>query len=213
MKKAVVLYLLLVFVLFFSSGCVVGQKYSYNTVVADFAASDTRAVGVATSDLRPYILSGDKTPDVVGLLRGGFGNPFNVTTESGKPLADDMTEVITASLSKKGFKVTPVIVFPKDSFDSVLEKLKATQGENLLLLTLNEWKSDTYVNAGLYYDINLKVFDKSGNKIAENTVRGNDNLGGSMNTASFTKAAVPQAFQKKLEELFNNPAIVKALQP
>ena len=100
----------------------------------------------------------------------------------------------------------------KDSIDSVMEKLKANNGENLILLTLNEWKSDAYMNASLYYDVNLKIFDRTGNVLAESDIKGTDNLGGSFNIVKYSKIVVPQTFKKKIEELLNNPDVVKALQ-
>ncbi len=193
------------------TGCVVGQKYNYNSIVGDFSVSGNKPIGVATHDQRPYVLSGTKGPDVVGVLRGGYGNPFNVTTESGHPLADDMTEVIASSLSKKGFKADIIVTSHKDSTESVLEKLKATQGEKLVLLTLYEWRSNSFMNTGLYYDANLKIFDKNGKTLAESNIKGEDNLGGSFDIVSYSKAAVPEAFKKKIEELFNNPNIANAL--
>ena len=200
------------FIVVLFSGCAVGQKINYHGTVADITASGTKTVGTATHDQRPYVLSGDKSPDVVGLMRGGYGNPFNVKTESGRPLADDITETVVASLTKKGFKAVPVIVLAKDSIDSVMEKLKANNGENLILLTLNEWKSDAYMNASLYYDVNLKIFDRTGNVLAESDIKGTDNLGGSFNIVKYSKIVVPQTFKKKIEELLNNPDVVKALQ-
>jgi len=193
-------------------GCAVGQKYSYHNTVAEIAATGTQSISVATSDQRPYVLSGKKSPDVVGLLRGGYGNPFNVTTESGRPLADDITQTVVSSLTKKGFKAVPITVSHIDSMDNILEKLKNAQGENLILVTLYEWKSNAYANVGLYYDVNLKVFDKSGKVLAENSIKGEDNLGGSLNIVGHSKTVLPQTFKKKLEELFNNPVVVKALQ-
>jgi len=35
------------------------------------------------------------------LSRGGFGNPFDVTTQSGRPLASDLSGSIVASLKGK----------------------------------------------------------------------------------------------------------------
>jgi len=194
-----------------SSGCVVGQKYNYSAVVADIGPTGTKTIGVATHDQRPDVVIGEKTPDVVGTLRGGFGNPWYVTTESGRPLADDMTEAIAATLTKNNFKVFTVTVSHKDKPQDVLEKLKATNGDNLILLTLNEWKSDAYMNATLYYNAIFKVFDRNGNLVAETAKKGQEELGGSMNTAAHTKKAVPAAFKKIIEELFNNTNVVEAL--
>jgi len=194
-------------------GCVVGQKYNFSDVQADFTASGSKQIGVATQDQRPYVMSGDKGPDVVGLLRGGYGNPFNVTTESGNPFAADVSQVISTSLQKKGFKSVSVAVMPNEPMSMVMEKLLTSHGDKLVLLSINEWKSNTYVNCGLYYDLLLRVFDDSGKLIAENRVQGSDNLGwgNGFNTIGYTKTAVPANLKKKIEDLFNKAEIVAAL--
>ena len=84
-----------------SGGCAVGQKYHYDNVIGDLYVSGNKTIGVVTQDKRPYILSGKKTINFVGIMRGGYGNPFNVVTESGQPLVDDMTQSICLSLSKR----------------------------------------------------------------------------------------------------------------
>jgi len=40
-----------------------------------------------------------------------------------------------------------------------MNKLKVTGAKRLLLLTINEWRSDTYSNTSLYYDVVLTVMD------------------------------------------------------
>lgn len=197
-------------------GCAAGQKYNYSAVVSDLSASGNKALGVATHDQRPYILSGEKTLNYVGTMRGGYGNPFNVETESGQPLADDMTQSISSALSKKGFKPVPVVALPNDRVESILEKLKAPQGDNLILLTLYEWISDFagfgIFNAWLTYDVTLNVFDKHGGILTEKKIRGSDDLGKSLEPVGHSKKAVPEAFKKKIEELLNDPEVVKSLQ-
>ena len=198
------------------SGCAVGQKLNYSGIAANLAVSGSKAVGVASLDRRPYVLSGEKNPDYAGTMRGGYGNPFNVGTESGQTLADDMTQVIAAALTRKGFKTRSVVTTNKDNSDVVIEKLKTTGGDNLILLTINDWKSDfagfVAFRVWLDYDATLRVFEKSGKIIAETAIKGNDDLGSAGEPVGYTKKVVPEAFQRKIEELLNNPEVMKALQ-
>lgn len=146
------------------------------------------------------------------MQRGGWGNPFNVTTASGKPLAEDITTSICNSLSSKGFKAVAVSVSYSDSRDKIMEKMREAQSERLLLLTLNEWYSDTYTNTGLSYDVKIEVFDTNGNRLAEKRTKGDDNLGGDFwNPPAHAKEAIPKAFKEKLEALLNNEEILKTL--
>lgn len=211
MKKA---GLPIVFVVLLSlAGCAIGNKYSYNDVVADIHASGSKTVGVAVLDQRPYVKDGTKSPDFVGLQRAGFGIPYTVATDSEQPLAVDMTRVLVASLARKGYNAVPAAVSQADDRDAAWRKLIATKADLLILLTLNEWKSDTYMTTTLYYDVNMQMRDQDGRIVAEQKLEGSDNLGGdAWNPPSHARQAVPQAFKGKVEELLNNAEVAAALQ-
>jgi hypothetical protein len=42
--------------------------------------------------------------------------------------------------------------------------MKDAKGDRLLLLTLYEWQSDTYLDTGLYYNLKLEIFERMGDK-------------------------------------------------
>jgi hypothetical protein len=194
------------------AACAVGNKHAYHDVVAGVSASGTDQVAVATHDQRPYVLSGNKTPQFVGLMRGGYGNPFDVTTENARSLAEAMTQAIANSLSQKGFRSIPVAVAAPETAGTVREKLALAGGERAVLLTLREWKSDTYVNTTILYDVTLSVLDRSGQVVGESRVKGEDNLGGDfVNPPGHAKKVVPAAFKAKLEQLLGDPAVALAL--
>jgi hypothetical protein len=171
-------------------------------------------VALAVHDERPYVVDGDKKADFVGLSRGGFGNSFDVTTASERPLASDMAERFARSLSEAGYKVTVIPCDPRRAWADVLSDLAKTGAPRLVLVRMEEWKSDTYNSTALIYDMTVRVFDAQKQMIGISTVNGRDDLGGDfMNPPSHAKSAVPPAYQKKLEELLNHPAIARALQP
>jgi hypothetical protein len=194
------------------AGCAVGNKHTYSVQTPTFAVSGDRAVAVATEDSRPYVLSKDKGPEFVGLSRGGFGNPFNTTTESGRPLADDFSATIARSLEMKGFKSTVVRVAAPLSAADARAFVASSGAERLALVSINEWKSDTYMSTSLQYDVALRVYDANGSQLAVNRIAGNDDLGGSaMNPPAHARAAVPAAYKRKLEELFASEAVMTSL--
>jgi hypothetical protein len=83
----------------------------------------------------------------------------------------------------------------------------------LILLTLNEWKTDTYMRTTLYYDVTMRMRDQDGRVLAEKVLTGSDNLGGdAWDPSAHARQAVPQAFKGKIEELLNNTEIAEALQ-
>lgn len=203
---------MLALAVFLLGGCAVGQRISYNDTELELQASGTSMVAVTTVDNRPYVKDGEKDKDYVGKFRGGYGNPWNVGTESGKPLADDMSSVICAALEKKGFACRPVSVEPNELPSHIIDKLQATGAKSLLLLTINEWLSDTYYTTTLNYDLLLTVTNHQGTKLVEKSAAGEEELGGSFwNPPGHAKEAVPKAFKRKLELLLNDPEVIPAL--
>jgi len=199
-------------VLALGTGCAVGNKHQYTAAVPVLTVETSRTTAVAVQDRRPYVLDGDKDPKFVGIQRGGFGNPFDVTTESGKPLASDMCQTVVAALKKKNVAATPVDILPKATDDEAKQLLLSASADRQILIRLIEWKSDTYQNTALIYDVRLSVFDPDGKLIAENARQGRDDLGGGFIAPSHAKEAVPGAFRRIFEELLNEPKVLAALQ-
>jgi len=211
MRKATVIWLIILIV--FLAGCAVGNKHAYHNVDANIAAAGTTKVAVATHDQRNYVKNRNKQPDFVGLQRGGFGNPFDIKTVSGNALAQDFTEAVCRSLASKGFHTIPVIVNYSETSYTVKADLNKTGANRLIRITLYEWKSDTYTNTALIYHVNLEVFDENGNIIAQSSINGSDDLGGSvMNPPAHAKKVIPVAYKEKIESLLNYKDISEALE-
>ena len=197
-------------ILLCSVGCAAGNRHTYTTVAA-LQLSGTDAIAIATHDQRPYVHSGDKAPEFAGLQRGGYGNPFNVTTESGHPLAQDMTDSIAASFQARGFRVIPIATSPQEDIGAVHRRLCEPRADRALLLVLNDWKADSMQNTALIYSVTLRVFDRDGRLLTEKNLIGRDNLGGSFwNPPAHAKQTIPPAFKGKLETLLNSPEVIAA---
>jgi hypothetical protein len=204
-RAAVVLFMAVM-----ASGCAVGNRYAYHTVVASPQVSGTTALSVATHDQRDYVRTGSKPPQFVGLQRGGFGNPFDVKTEEDKPLADAMTTALVNTLTRKGFRAQPVVIAHSATIPDARRQVIGTAGDRALLLTLTEWKSDTAMRVGLNYDMTMVVLNRSGAVLAEKRLQGQDNLGAAT-LPSQVGGMVSAAFKTKLEQLLDDPAIAAAL--
>ncbi|HET6546338.1 MAG TPA: hypothetical protein VFG55_06280 [Rhodanobacteraceae bacterium] len=183
-------------------GCAFGRKIAYSDAVADVEASGHRTLALATHDQRPYVIAADKDADFVGLMRSAYGIPYNINTESGQPLADEMSAAIAKSLDARGFRTTVVKIGYAQSRRVAREALLKENAERLVLITLNEWKSDTYFNTSLNFDVKITVFDQGGSELASATFNGNEDIG---------KMPVPTAFRRKIEDWFSDPKIVEAL--
>lgn len=192
-------------------GCAIGNTHRYDLGDAAFRVNSDKTVAVTTVDLRPYVLSGDKGPSFVGLQRGGFGNPFNVNTSSGRPLAEDMTTSIVAALEKSNVRALAVTTPTNTQEAGARDLLLAAEADRFILFLVREWKADTYLNTGLPHDVTLKVLQRDGTELAEKTLNGRDNLGASMVPAD-ARVHTEAAFRHKLEAAINDPGVAAALQ-
>ena len=171
-------------------------------------------LAVATVDERPYVLNGKNPPEYVGIIRGGFGNPFNRDTDDGKPLADDVSSSIVQSLAAKGYQVIVVSTPPASNPDAALRSLQQSGAHRLILLELRDWQSDTMINPTVNYDVTLHVYDSSGRVLASVSDAKNQDLKGGnfFNTVGSSKDLVYQFYEHKIVEWFSNPQVEAALQ-
>lgn len=203
--------LALICMLFVVTGCAVGNKYDYHTrtIALPVKSEAHKKVILDVEDLRPYVQSGKKKPDFVGLQRGGFGNPFDVTTASGNSLAMDMKISITRALNDAGYNV--VDINKKLSKESLSDIALENNVARVIILKINEWKSDVYMNITLHCDLLLRIYNDAGNLLVENEMKFDEAIGGAQISASRNSDTVSSEFGKRIGYLFNKKEVREAL--
>ena len=190
-------------------GCAGYMSYNYATAPVTLSGlSATGPVAIAVHDVRPYIVSGNKPASFVGLMRGGYGNPFDVSTESGAPLANDFAEALARALRQRGANVVVVPVATSDSAAAARAKLADARARRGILVTLTEWKSDTMYGSSLHYDAVVHVYDERGNQVAHRSLKGTDRLG---MTGLTPHEGVMKAVGARIDGLFEDAKIAAAL--
>ena len=189
------------------TGCAFGQKISY-TGVSNFHIPDKtpKSVCVAVSDKRPAVISGDHSLQWVGYSRPPLGIPYGVHTESGRPLSDDFVSLLQSTLAKHNIAAQTVITQPFEDRKIVIDRLVSHQKPRNILVTLNEWKTDSYVGLAisLYYSVTIEVTNTKGEYLGRANSAGVKELGSSYPLSM----AVTDIFQ----ELFNAPEVRKGLE-
>ena len=189
--------------LFSFSACAFGGKIEYRGA-SDFRTSIKPVeLVVAMQDQRPYVLSGDKSVQFVGLRRSLFGIPYGVHTESRNALGDDLGSLVTTTLQQNNASVRQITLTPHANLDSVMSELKGSSPKYALFFVLREWKTDQYFGTRLHYDVHLTVFDKSGVKKAESQKQGRDRIGRKYTLANATSTI--------FGDLLNSPEISSVL--
>lgn len=196
-------------------GACTGNKYDYATQTPAFAVRTDDSVVVAVLDQRPEVLSGDSQPSFVGLQRIALGVPYDVSTESGRPLADDMADMIVRGLAMNDVPVESVGVFASADAAMATEAVLAAGAEKGLIVLLRQWKTDSMFNVDFHYDVMAIVTDNFGYPIAtaELVSSPDEQIGGSMlDSIAYASEHVPEASALVLERLINQPNIVAALE-
>jgi hypothetical protein len=159
------------------AGCAAGNKAVYTPakLALDYAGQGAVAVGV--KDSRSEVVGGDRKETFVGLQRSLYGIPFAVQTESGKPFARDLGEMIGRGLKQKGVQAQIVPLSPYKSREEAVKELTATKNPRLLLFELKEWYGDTYMSTTLHYDLSLTVLDSEGRELGKSSSAGEDEVG------------------------------------
>ena len=208
MKKSIG-YLLLLGLLM---SCAISRKVEYENVAAN-VPSFKEHIGIGTWDQREQILNGARQIDFVGYMRSTAGIAYPMGTSSGKPFADVVSSSVAASFSKKGNTTSIVAVSYADKENLILEKLKKTRSDRLVLIRCNQFHTDGYGAISLLFDLQLNIFSPGGDLLKQKTFSGKRELGGSKAWgAGKFKEYIPEGYKKLLEEIFNDPEIVAALQ-
>ena len=174
-------------------------------------ASEQRTLILAVEDRRPYVLSGDKEPSFVGLQRGGFGEPWDVTTDSGKPLTEDMSVAIVKGLEDAGYTVVNV---PANNDKVFLVKAASkNNASRIVILKVRDWKSDVFMGVTLHANLQLKVLDAEGKLLAGSSIEAMEKIaGGSWATEDDNSRALADEFSRRVRILFNEDEVRRALQ-
>ena len=149
----------------------------------------------------------------MGIQRGGYGNPFDVETQSEGPLAQDFATSIASALTRSGATVNAKAYPHSASTDAVIKQLLAVNAEKFLLVSFEEWKTDSFMNTSLHYDITAQVLQSDGTVVAQNHLSGKDRISGSvMGDQTNSSSSVPAAVSRKLQLLLGHKDIIAALQ-
>lgn len=201
--------LILAAALLLMSGCAVAQRFDYAASIINVdSLTPVYSAAVAVLDQREYIRNGDKAESFVGLSRGGYGNPFDVRTASGLPMASEMATAVVAALKARGVRAQALTVRPSDGLSSTRQAVVRTGLDRALLFTLAEWKTDTMMRTGLDFDVTLEVFDRAGNGLARKRLFGKEVSGASILSA---EKDAQKWFASKVAEMFQDEAIANSL--
>lgn len=193
--KLVILLALVVILCACGGGAAFNRTENIQSAWPVISYSTDNQITIQVIDKRPDVLSKKVNPTYVGVMRGGFGNPFNMNTESGQPLADDIAISIHNGFKNAGIKSE---VFNGLS-TNILSKIKYRRLE----LTIYEWECDYYKTADFKYNLALNITNADGKILASVTDLNIDDK-------NITVPSPIEAGRNALSKILNNESIIKA---
>jgi hypothetical protein len=200
------------------SGCAVGRKMSYENKEVKPDYSITKSILTVFQDKRPEVLAGSEKPSWCGHMNSTAQIPYNMQTESGRPLADEFANSMAASFNKQAVKSAAMLVNMNTSIDSISAVFSKDEHERLLLFTMNKWESSANPRfSDIHYEVivnlELKVYDKAGNLLAKSNVQ--DTVSKNQDMAVNLKrlqAMADEVFITQVRALLNDESVKKSLQ-
>jgi hypothetical protein len=191
------------------TGCAFGQHHDFASQTPQLMQGEAITLALAVQDSRPGVAAGLIPADFTGVSRGGFGNPFNVTTASGRPLAADFAESIQRGLQAVGYRVTVVAVEPRardQTVDHALLRVGAMRG---LVIEIVDWHSDTLQGTWLRYGLRARVLDPACRVLGRADVEGEDVVANEPGAGAAKRLAA--AYRVRIRRLLATDSIVRAL--
>ena len=189
--------LAIVFLVFLLSGCVAGQHIKVGGVEKSQPEKQLNVqVNLNVEDKRTYVTSGDKEPYYIGHYRAGLGNTWDVTTYQKQSLADLLSKDLSNELLSLGFTLG------SDQFDKKL------------IVNVNDWNFDMYINGKMWWDLDVLVVTADGNLLASEKLKEERIIEGNILTGakSAFERNVPLIYLEIVKNTIrNNQAVMNAL--
>jgi hypothetical protein len=206
------IYLLGILSLVLLSSCAVNRKVKYDGVKLDLTGIKTKNIDLALLDHREAVIDGSRKPDFVGYMVSGAGIHWPMGTLSKNNLMDDLSNNIVNSLDKYNVKVTNVITKWQDDEKTIKSKLLALNGDIKIFFVFNQLNTNGYGIQFLYYNINVYIYNKSGELLKHKVIVGKDKLGGNIafGPGSF-ETYMPKSMSKLFEDILNDKEILETI--
>ncbi|HUS55637.1 MAG TPA: hypothetical protein VMY41_16735 [Thermohalobaculum sp.] len=196
--------------LFALGACLPGGTYELSPVFLPLTATTQQTVVAAVIDRRPYVLDGDESPSFLGTERANWGGEKKIKTSSGRSLAEDLSDAVVEALRNRGVAAsTPQSIKGADTTD-MLAAFQAQGADRLLIVEIEDWRTDVYTRVKLSWRLEAIVYDRAGNALAHSSSQGANPIASTNLKADYSVIAVEE-LSKQLSNLLNERVITQAL--
>jgi hypothetical protein len=192
------------------------MDFENKTVATDYSAA--KSLVVTFQENRKEVIVGEQKPSYCGAIKSTGQVAYNMQTNSGKPLMDELCGSLTGSLTKMGIKGQSMAV-PVNAEKSVfMEQFLKTDAERLLHFTVTRWEANATPRViDIRYDATwefvMSVYNRSGEQLATKAVanRFTKDEGHLAVNKEYLQKMADQAFVEQIKNLLNDPAVKASL--
>jgi hypothetical protein len=190
--------------------CGGGATYDFAAVNPALTVSSGRTVSVSVIDQRPYVVNGEKPPRFAGTATGRTRETVDVSTASGRPLAEELTDAVVRALGRQSISASALPLPKGVPEEEALTAFRAQGAERLLAVRMYEWQTNAITRVTAHWDMEATVYDRSGGILARRATRGTRPIGTTDLRGDSSRIAIGE-LSRKLSDLLNKPAITTAL--
>jgi len=191
-------------------GCVVGKKVPYEKMKVEINYSGTKSITLAVYDQREMVVDGNRKADFVGYQLSSIGVAWPMGTKSGKNFTDVLQEVISQSFKNKGYKVLLFPTLYTENYDDIKTRMIQSSGDRLMIIKLKKLQIVMVVATIIDIDVDIEVFDKSGNMLASKNFQKSLQIATDILGTNYKKYA-PEYLEKEIASWLNDQQIAKEL--
>ena len=156
------------------------------------------------------VLNGDESPKFLGKEQAKWGGTKNINTESGRGLAEEIGEVVVNALTRQGITASALQPTKGADMAEMLAFFQNQDADRLLMLELQDWRTDVYTRVKLKWRLEAIVYDRAGNILGRSASQGNNPISRTNLRAEYTNIVIHE-LSNKLTNLLNERAITDAL--
>ena len=190
--------------------------YELAPVAPALVVATDQSVATSVIDRRPYVLNGDESDRFLGTERGAWGGEKPIKTESGRPMADELNDAVANALRNQGIEAAPILPIEVKGTGSGYDTSEALAGfqahpaGRLLLVEVDDWRTDIYTRITLSWALRASVYDRNGTILATAHSQGKEPVSRTSVTGEYAGVTTGK-LSEKLTWLLNERQITDAL--
>ncbi|MGR3716243.1 MAG: hypothetical protein ACU0B1_05810 [Thermohalobaculum sp.] len=168
------------------------------------------AISASVIDQRPYVVDGEESDRFIGNTLSKWGKISDIKTESGRPLAVELTDELVNALDRRGVAAAG-LPLPKGTPEATtLAAFQIHGTERMVAVQIYELRVKAISRVILRWHLEAVVYDRSGNILARRATRGVEPVGRIGLKGNGADIAMREII-RRLSELLDEPVISRAL--